>query len=213
MNCPLCKSKTQSFSHPKKDMLFYRCPQCELIIKDKKHFIDLNDEKKRYETHNNSIDDKRYVNFLQTFIDYAITPFLSSGMLIDYGSGPVPVMQALLTRQGYTVDIYDPFFQPIMPDLVYDMLIATEVLEHIHDPIKSLQEIDQLVKPHGYIALMTLFQPKDEALFFDWFYIRDETHVVFYTPQTCQVIAHMMSWELIKHNDNRMVIFRKKLSI
>lgn len=212
MKCPLCNTNTKSFFHPTKDMSFYKCPNCELVIKHKKHFIHADDEKKRYETHNNSINDLGYVNFLQSFIDYAISPFLSCGSIIDYGSGPVPVMQELLIQQGYEVDIYDPFFQPVLSNKIYDMLISTEVLEHIHDPLKSLQDIDRLVKPLGYIGFMTLFQPKEKDQFFNWFYIRDETHVMFYTPKTCEIIAHIMSWELIKHNDNRMVIFRKKMN-
>lgn len=210
--CLICGRKTQSFTHPKTHMVFHKCSFCEAIFKDSGTHPNKEDEEKRYLEHNNELTNQGYVNFLQKFIDLAIKPYLSQGHLLDFGSGPKPVLKWLLEKQGYHVDCYDPFFSKDMPldDDLYDMITATEVMEHVHYPKEVLTWIDQHTKPGGFISFMTLFYPKDQETFFKWFYIRDYTHVVFYTTKTFEVIAEMMQWHLLKHDDYRVVVFQKR---
>lgn len=57
---------------------------------------------------------------------------------------------------------------------------------------------------------MTLFHPRNFNDFKDWFYIRDVTHVSFYTPKTIKIIANMLDMEFIDTNDYRYAVLRKK---
>jgi hypothetical protein len=149
---------------------------------------------------------------LTHFIDEAVTPFLSSGHILDFGSGPTPVLQSLLNNLGYDVDTYDPFFSPDKPDQEkrYDMITSTEVMEHIHQPKDALTWMDKHVEKDGFIALMTLFYPQEIQSFFQWFYIRDLSHVVFFQEKTFQVIGDMMGWNIVFNDHKRIIVFQKR---
>lgn len=212
MKCMICQCDVISFKHPKTGMLFHECSHCKAIFKDISHFPTKEDEVKRYEEHHNILSNKGYVNFLQGFIDSAIAPYIHEGQILDFGSGPTAVLAHLLNKMGYRVDCYDPFFNPKFDDKnVYDMVVATEVIEHLHDPLKQFRWIDQHIKKQGYFSCMTLLYPLDREKFFEWFYLRDQTHVVFYHSKTYEYLAKLFNWHLIKDDGYRIVVFQKKL--
>lgn len=210
--CLICNAHTMSFEHPTTHVIFHECSFCGVIFKDKKYLPTPDDEIKRYQEHHNEPSNEGYVHFLQKFIDQTVTPYLTQGDILDFGSGPNPVLKLILEKSNYKVDCYDPFFSSIRPgdQQLYDMITSTEVMEHVHHPMEVLHWIDQHVKPQGYISLMTLFYPKEKELFYKWFYIRDYTHVIFYTTKTFEVIAQMMNWDIIKTDDYRIVVFKKR---
>lgn len=57
-------------------------------------------------------------------------------------------------------------------------MTATEVIEHLHDPHRVWQQWLNLVKPGGWIGLMTKMV-KDLDAFAGWHYKNDLTHVIF----------------------------------
>ena len=211
MKCILCESHIKhTFEHPTLKTIFHQCETCGVIFKDASYFPSLDMEKARYEEHNNDINQEGYVQFLTRFIDEGIKPFLKEGTLLDFGSGPNPVLAVLLRRLGYKISCYDPFYhQKLNEDTSYDMITATEVVEHFHDPMKEFKWIDEHVKQKGYISLMTLFYPKENAKFLNWYYQRDLSHVVFYSPETWMWLVHTLGWEIIYSDDYRIVVFKK----
>lgn len=209
MICPLCSHDMIEFHHPQTHHLFHVCPSCEAIIKNHENCSNPTDEKKRYEAHQNDLDQEGYVTFLSAFIERAICPF-DVHDLLDYGCGPSPILGTLLHQLGYHVDLFDPFFYPKEPLHTYDMVVSTEVVEHFKDPIHSFHHIDDLVKPHGYVAIMTLFHPNDRDQFFNWFYIRDFTHVIFYTLKTLDMMMSTMGYERVYSDQKRIAVFHKK---
>jgi len=48
------------------------------------------------------------------------------------------------------------------PDSTYDLILASDVLEHISDPLKALKEWRRVVKPGGYLFLVL---PRKESNF------------------------------------------------
>ncbi len=209
--CIICKGKTQAFHHPKTHILFHECPFCEVIYKDKIHYPTYLQEKKTYDDHHNSTENIGYVNFLNNFIDSAVLPFKKQGSILDFGSGPVPVLQSLLTHSGdFEVDIYDPHYAiDFKFDQSYDIITATEVIEHLKDPVESFKLLKSLLKDDGIISIMTLFHGQNHAQFLDWFYIRDVTHLVFYTPKTLEVIANIIGMKVIDTNGYRYAVMKK----
>jgi hypothetical protein len=55
---------------------------------------------------------------------------------------------------------------------------------------------------------MTLFHPKEKDEFFDWFYIRDPSHVTFYTPKTFEVMADKVGFKVIETNNYRYITLK-----
>ena len=70
----------------------------------------------------------------------------------------------------------------------------TEVAEHMYHPAAEFDAMASLVRPGGFLAVLTSFQPDDDAAFADWHYRRDPTHVVFYRAETLVLLAHERGW-------------------
>ncbi|MCD8545556.1 MAG: class I SAM-dependent methyltransferase [Sulfurospirillum cavolei] len=132
--------------------------------------------------------------------------------LLDFGSGPTPVLSELLHRRNVRVDCYDKWYQPkkIYTDRIYDGITSTEVFEHLDDPIAILNELNIHLHQGGIVALMTLFHPKMQADFFQWWYRRDPTHITFYTPKTIGIMAEQCGFEMIKDDGRRIAVLRKR---
>ncbi len=102
----------------------------------------------------------------------------------------------MLREAGHEVALYDPFFAPDAAVLErrYDFITCTEAAEHFHDPAGEFDRFDRMLRPGGWLALMTCFQT-DDARFARWHYRRDPTHVVFYRAATFQCIARRFGWQ------------------
>lgn len=210
--CKICGSnQIKTYKHPRFDMTFHECLHCEVIYKDEKDKISLEDEKKVYELHENSIENEGYVNFLSNFVDSALYPFIKKGRLLDFGSGPEPVLKSILEdRYHFEVDIFDFFYAPKASvfNKMYDGITSTEVFEHLWEPVDALQKLKSILKKDGILAIMTLFHPKNQDIFFDWFYIRDPSHVTFFTPKTFEVMAKKVGMTVIDTNGHRYITLK-----
>lgn len=211
--CKICGHDTISYRHPKFDILFHECPNCEFIFKDEKNHSSREEEIRKYDEHQNSIQNIGYVNFLTDFIESAVSPFINKGKVLDFGSGPSPVLAAILKDvYHFDVDIYDLYYatEKVYENQVYDLITSTEVIEHLVDPLNAFQLFYDHLKPFGILSIMTLFHPKNRQLFFDWHYMRDKTHVSFFTPKTCRYMADLYHLDFIDTNNYRYAVFKKR---
>lgn len=117
------------------------------------------------------------------------------GSGLEFGCGPGPALAAMLREAGHEVALYDVFFAPDQAVLQrqYDFVSCTEVAEHFHDSAAEFRLFDKLLKPGGWLGLMTgmLAEGID---FSSWHYRRDPTHVVFYQRTTLRYLAHQYGW-------------------
>lgn len=208
--CRICGSDTLAIHHPRIG-LFHYCTNCEFISKSEGDIISHADELKIYSTHQNSIDDPRYVDYFYKFLDEAVFPFVKGEIHgLDFGSGPSPVLSQLLIRDhNFKMDIYDYYYasDKVYLNKQYDLILSTEVVEHLSDPIAYFQLFVDLLKPGGVLAIMTLFHNNDEAYFLDWHYIRDLSHVSFYTLKTMETIARIVGLKIVHSNNVRYTTF------
>ncbi len=189
--CRLCGGTTSSLDAPSSSAAtpYSRCHVCGYIGLDPAFFPSREEEKRRYLLHKNSAADSGYAAYLRHFVDTAIFPYLIPGSrILDFGSGPEPVLSSLLRDSGYDCDSYDPFFMPSdrWRGRDYDAVILHEVVEHLHDPGKTLLGIIPNLKPGGLIAVRTRFPPADDEDFLSWWYRMDPTHVGFFTPASLE---------------------------
>jgi len=212
MNCKICNGKTYILFDEQFQMDYHRCLNCDFIYEDPKHHMGYDDEKKEYDTHNNSIEDEGYVNMFNRFIN-AFTPFILGKDLLEFGSGPEPVFSELMRRLDFNVTSYDPFYLPdeTFLDKTYDVITSTEVFEHFVEPLKEIEKLVGLLKQGGILAIMTQF-PKDDDHFKDWWYRRDKTHISFYTVKTFEYIAKAYNLEVLYHNDKDYMILQRTKS-
>jgi SAM-dependent methyltransferase len=179
------------------------------VFRDPSQYVTREAEAARYRTHQNSLDDPRYLDFLDRLAAPMAERLARGARGLDYGCGPVPGVAALLEPRGFTTLSWDPLFHPndaAESPGAYDFVTCSEVLEHLADPNAALDHIATLLRPGGQIGIMTQFR-RDAAHFASWHYRRDPTHVCFYSPATMRWIAERRGWSVDLPADN-LVFFR-----
>lgn len=211
--CKICGNPCIPLAYDKIESRYHRCTSCEFIFKDTASLISDEESKALYDLHINTLDDLAYVSYFEKFIEKCIAGLIEAPVeALDFGSGPEPVLAQILRRDyGYVVDIYDMFYatQRVYEGKQYDLITATEVVEHLEEPLKYFRLFHSLLKTGGILAVMTQFHPNDVAKFENWHYRRDETHVSFYTPKTMAWIARNVGFEIVVVDAHKNITFKK----
>jgi hypothetical protein len=86
---------------------------------------------------------------------------------------------------GFPMRLYDPYYaaDPAILDREYGFVTCTEAAEHFARPGAEWERIAALVRPGGWIGVMTSLY-NDTTSFADWYYKNDPTHVCFYARET-----------------------------
>lgn len=190
MKCILCSSENVfplEFLKPSKRE-FFRCSQCDLIFVPEKYHLSPDEEVSRYRMHRNTLSNEGYVGMFLEKIAILQKYCHGTNKILDYGCGPSPVLAELLMREGFSCDIYDPYFFPVFSEGPYDIVISTEVFEHLRDIRKELHMICKLIKPGGYLAVMTSLHD-NICDFQNWWYASDPTHISFFGARTFEWMA------------------------
>ena len=209
MICIVCKQNKAAVFKNIKQKRYWKCSYCEAIFLDKEFYLSSNDEYKHYLTHNNDVNDPRYKQFLSNLMLPLIERIKLNSIGLDYGCGPGPALSLMLREKGHQMFNYDPFFHPKKSNLLktYDFISCSETVEHFHNPFYEFTRFNELLNDGGVIGIMTNFHSK-ENIFENWYYIKDPTHVVFYTKNTFLIIAKMFKWDCEFLNNN-LVFFKK----
>ena len=192
--CPVCGARAAPFLRiGARD--YARCPDCAARFLDPACHPTRAEEQAEYLRHENHPDDPGYRRFLSRLAAPLLAVLPDGAQGLDYGCGPGPALAAMLEEAGHRVALYDPFFAPGRAVLQrrYDFVTCTEVAEHFHRPAQEFARLHDLVRPGGWLAIMTCFQT-DDARFADWQYRQDPTHVVFYRAETFHHLAARWGW-------------------
>jgi 2-polyprenyl-3-methyl-5-hydroxy-6-metoxy-1,4-benzoquinol methylase len=128
---------------------------------------------------------------------------------LDFGCGPGPTLSLMFEELGYPMKTYDHFYSSDAGALqqTYDFITATETVEHLHHPNSELEKLWSILKPGGYLGIMTRLV-KNRGAFKDWYYKNDPTHVCFFSTATFDWLA--ASWRAkIEFAGNDVVLFEK----
>ncbi len=210
LDCKICGSDNLEELNIKNK--YYYCNDCEVIFIDPKEIVDQNEEKERYEGHDNNHQNEGYVKMFKDFIEEVIEAHINLAEIndvLEFGCGPGPVLADLLKEKGLNVDLYDPYFFPekVFEDQDYDLITSTEVFEHFSDPIKEMKLLTSHLKEGSYLAVMTSFHPGPEE-FEDWWYKWDPTHIVFFNEKTFSEIASNFNLEIIYTDQKKYILFK-----
>ena len=189
--CPLCHSEEiESFFEDEK-RIYLICINCKLVFVPKQYWLSAGDEKATYDLHENDKNDKGYRLFLSRLSNPLLEILDSKQKGLDFGCGPGPALPALLKEQGHQVDLFDPFYynDSSVFSKKYDFICATEVVEHLHDPNKDFLTLFKMLKRGGWLSIMTKLVI-DKKAFSKWHYIRDLTHICYYSKSTFKYLAH-----------------------
>ena len=209
--CPLCG--TEDALTPFAEALgrrYLRCAHCRVTILDPAQLPTPEAERAEYGLHHNDPDNPGYRRFLAQMTAPLLERIAPGAEGLDFGCGPGPAIAAMLGERGFPVRNYDPFFHADAGalDRRYDFITCTEVAEHFHNPGAAFERLDGLLRPGGWLGLMTGVL-HDDGAFATWSYIRELSHVAFYRPETLAWIAGRFDWTL-ESVGRTVALFRKR---
>jgi hypothetical protein len=211
-SCKICNSATHVLEVKGSSKIYHVCDSCEFIFLDERFILSPEEERRRYEFHNNTFDNAGYVAMFERFIAEVITPHCGKiRTALDFGCGTTPVLATLLKKQIKTVDHFDHYFYPDQSFIArrYDLIAATEVVEHLKDPVATLRMLVSHLDPGGALALMTKFHPCNDTEFLKWWYRLDDTHISFYSARTFDILAEKIDATLWYTDNSQYCLFRK----
>lgn len=209
-HCPLCSSPETISFHTDATREYLHCQSCDLVFAHPDGHLSSEEEFNRYELHQNDLKDPGYRAFLKKMSDPMLQRLHSNSRGLDFGSGPGPLLQLMFEEQGHNISLYDPFYAPdqtVFNDS-YDFITATEVVEHLHNPIRDLDRLWGCLQPKGFLGIMTSLHNSEQD-FMSWHYIKDPTHVIFFSKQTMTWLAKRWRAKLKIIGDS-VVIFTKR---
>ena len=82
------------------------------------------------------------------------------------------------------------------------------MVEHLHNPAGDLNMLWTLLKPGGYLGIMTQ-QVIDKKAFRRWHYTQDPTHVCFFSLATFQWLADFWQGELEVIGSDVLIFYKR----
>ncbi|HQT29438.1 MAG TPA: class I SAM-dependent methyltransferase [Sulfurovum sp.] len=211
MLCSICHHEMHSFCDAKTAICYYQCSHCDFLCKSAEHHQDLNTQKSRYTLHQNDENNAGYQAYFQRFLDFVLPLVGNPKNALDFGCGASTLLAKMLKENGIPCDYYDPLFHPqnTIENKKYQLIVSTEVFEHLHQPKEVFDYLLQRLEKGGYLALQTQFHPNDIQAFFSWYYHQDPTHIVFFTVKTFSVLCEAFGCKMLGDNQKNIVVIRK----
>lgn len=189
--------------------MYWHCQQCEFLFRHPPEAqVPAAKEKFRYEQHQNN-ESEGYRHFFEE-LRLKIKSLVPQGTrILDYGCGPTKYLAALLEKEdGYPAEVYDPFFyaETLLHKNSFDVIVSTEVLEHFYNPKESFKHLTSLLKPGGFIFVLTSERPQEKTDFNSWHYRKDYTHVSFFNQKSLKSLADQFEVSLLSQERNLWVL-------
>ena len=157
MSCPLCAASAGPFG-PGAARGALRCETCALTFVPPSRHLSPEAERARYAEHNNDPRDPGYREFLDRLLAPLAARLSKGAEGLDFGCGPGPAASVMLRERGFKARDWDPYFFPDEGALErdYDFIVCTEVFEHLREPGETLRRLDGLLRPGGWLGVMTM---------------------------------------------------------
>lgn len=211
LDCHICSKDCDCFIDEKTDITYYHCKACEYIFKSPECYQDLETQKERYNLHENNEDDEGYIAYFQRFLDFTLPLVGRPKNALDFGCGRTSLLAKLLEIEGIKCDYYDPIYHPDTLDThkQYDLIVSTEVFEHLHQPGEVFANLLSRLHSGGYLAIQTEFHSNEQVSFKKWWYPVDATHIVFFRAQTFKVLCEKYQCRFVAENAKNMLVIKK----
>ena len=211
MTCPLCFSRETELYHTDQDRDYLLCPQCSLVFVPPKFHLPPEEEKARYDLHQNDPSQLGYRRFLSRLMDPLTDRVHPPARGLDFGSGPGPTLSVMLEDKGYDMTIFDKYYahEPGRLQATYDFITCTEVVEHLPSPKKTFDLFQAMLRPGGWLGVMTKLTHNAKR-FANWHYIQDPTHICFFSRETFVWLAQALKLHLEFAGDDVILLQRSQ---
>ena len=209
MKCPLCENTQLNFVAVVRNREYRGCQKCGSVFLGSHFLPDPQEEKARYLTHNNSMENTGYVKMLSKIVDLAKQWVPAGSGVLDYGCGFAPVLVELLRLADFHAEGYDPYFFPVeFRNKIFDLITSVEAFEHFAHPAREILLIHERLRAQGYLIVQTNLLTA-EIDFSKWWYANDLTHVFFYSLKTFEWIARTYGFKIVFTDRVKYVVLQK----
>jgi SAM-dependent methyltransferase len=137
----------------------------------------------------------------------------SETRVLDYGGGDDEFC-AILREAGFAAAAtYDPTVPRYAkrPDGKYDLITSFETLEHLPDPLASIQSILEFAADPGLIFFTTLLQPTDfDQQRLNWWYVGPRNgHISLFSREALTIAWERHGYKVASLADNIHFAFRR----
>jgi 2-polyprenyl-3-methyl-5-hydroxy-6-metoxy-1,4-benzoquinol methylase len=174
------------------DVPYYLCPNCGFIFTNHMDNWSLNEFKEKiYHSTDAFIEKEESRKTVSYKIGGGIGSFFQESKdqirVLDYGAGGNPGNLGLaLIDSGFDVTSYEPF---LANDAIYlkhdqyDLIVAVEVFEHIHNLHELGMHMSKLLSNNGLIWIMTLIHPHPTTVdvLKSWYITPSNGHISIFT--------------------------------
>jgi hypothetical protein len=206
MHCPLCRGENVSAYSTSHSRVYLLCIECDLIFLRSDFRLTPEKEKERYDKHQNNPADLGYIKFLSPMIDAVEELLPSTALGLDYGCGPNPVAASLLQKKGYSIDLFDPYYQKKLLRDRYDFILCSEVIEHFSNPHQEFEFLKAHLEKNAVLFIMTQIW-RNQIDFKDWYYPRDPTHISFYSEKCLSWIQKNWGFQRLAIRGENLALF------
>jgi len=212
LKCPICSQPCRSFTDKKLHAHYYHCSTCHFIFKSPDHYQDYDEQKERYDLHQNEEKSEGYQAYFKRFMDFILPLAGTPQHVLDFGCGTTSLLAKMMTEEGVECDFYDPIYHPktTYQDKNYDLIVSVEVFEHLHHPKEVFEHLLSRLNRGGYIAIQTQFHNNAIESFLNWYYRLDPTHIVFFRPETFRYLADLYGCEYRGDNGKNILVIQKQ---
>ena len=187
--CPLCQAAAAWFYSDVKRP-YFQCNDCLMVHVPTQWHLDPAAERAEYDRHENHPNDAGYRQFLSRLATPLLERLRPGSNGLDFGCGPGPALAAMLREHGHQVSLHDLYYHPNPQALSqrWDFITATEVVEHLSQPLLVLDQLWTCLKPNGWLGIMTK-RVKNQEAFKHWHYKSDPTHISYFSEQSFTWLA------------------------
>ena len=133
--------------------------------------------------------------------------------ILDYGCGSNGLFVRFMNSKGYEFcNGYDPYSsgtkygsKAAIKEQKYDRILLQDVIEHVEDPLATIEELDEMLRPNGFITIGT---PNAASIDLEQKHIPDyfnslhaPYHLHIYTPEALERLCAKVNWKLYKFYD------------
>jgi hypothetical protein len=201
-NCLLCKNQFSFFAEAtllrKYKVSYYRCEQCGFVQTEEPYWLQ--------EAYSQPINESdvglvsRNLRLMQFAKAVIVTGFAPSAKFMDYGGG-YGLFVRLMRDYGFDFYRYDKYCENLFAkgfnadsagSKQYELVTAFELLEHLVDPVQTLEEILAFA---DNILLTTELLPEDPPHPTHWWYygLEHGQHISFFTRRSLAVLAETLN--------------------
>ena len=183
-------------------LIRYQCPSCDVIFGPFKMFQLTDDElSDEYEAHYRVYEEGDSTDHeLRAF--YALNP-VPSGRYLNFGAGKWSATTARLRNQGWDILSFEPYVSGSsgseasalsswndLNELRFDGIFSNNVLEHLPDPVSTLQNLTAILEPSGQMVHATPC--------FEYLYEDTRFHLFFFTGKSADVLAQLAKLRMVE---------------